>query len=441
MAYYNGKKSDHFDGEKFFIKGKPLTTTFFDFLKWRMNSAAKPWPKSVQNQFDDVPPGQVHQNELRVSFVGHATFLIQIGGFNILTDPVWSDRASPLSWIGPKRVHAPGIRFENLPKINLILVSHNHYDHLDLKTISRIYNRDRPKIIAPLGNDRIIQNFDRNIKVSTYDWGEGVTINDAMQIYLEPVQHWSARGIFDRNQALWGAFVMKTHIGNIVFLGDCGYGDGSFFKQMKEKYASFRLALIPIGAFKPEALMQYAHMGPKEAINAFKDLGAFYGVPMHHSTFPLADDWYSEALDLFHEECFKRNLNTASFKSLKIGEHWYVPHKMSYDENQEVISKENMKIILLKLQGDQLSLHQVSTWLNAIYHSCQIKVVHPQSDGDLIDLLLTTLENQDIMSMTKLHIEAFLEYMATPPGSSHEGYQKWKDYLERKSYEEIGFQD
>ena len=325
MGYYKGPKSDHFDGIKFFLKKRPFPIGLLDVLKWRMNSTPGPWPKFVQNQFEDTPPRYAQKNELRVSFVGHSTFLIQIEGLNILTDPVWSDRASPLSWIGPKRVHLPGIRVENLPKIDLILVSHNHYDHLDLKTISMIYHRDHPQIITPLGNDTIIERFDRNIKVQAYDWGDGPVINDSIQIALEPVQHWSSRGIFDRNHALWSAFVIKTSTGNIVFLGDCGYGDGVFFKQMKQKYNAFRLALIPIGAFRPEWMMKYAHMSPKEAIDSFKDLGALYGVPMHHSTFPLADDGYSEALELFHQECLKTNLSTDVFKSLKIGEHWYVP--------------------------------------------------------------------------------------------------------------------
>ncbi len=281
----------------------------------------------MKNSLEDKPPAEINGAALRVSSVGHVTFLIQSQNINLLTDPVWSDRASPFRWIGPKRVHAPGIRFEDLPPIHIVLLSHNHYDHLDLPTLKKLWERDKPRIIAPLGNDAIIYAFDPKIGVEVYDWGDTLNVSPHMDIHLEPMHHWSARGIFDRNKALWAAFVIATQGGNIYFVGDSGYGQGDYFRQALQKYHHFRLALLPIGAFKPEWFMSYSHMSPFEAIKAFRDLEQPYSIPMHYSVFPLADDGYDEALDAFKEEAQKQSIDLNVFKPLKVGEHWFVPEK------------------------------------------------------------------------------------------------------------------
>ena len=168
--YYQGPKSDHFDGTKFFNPWSPFPLSFFDLLCWRLTAKPAPWPKHLENTMSDLPPDRVEGTELRVSFVGHDTVLIQTQGINILTDPIWSLRASPFSWAGPKRVCAPGIPFDKLPKIDLVLISHCHYDHLDLATIHKLWTRDKPRIITPLGNDTIIQLHNPAIHVETLDW-------------------------------------------------------------------------------------------------------------------------------------------------------------------------------------------------------------------------------------------------------------------------------
>jgi hypothetical protein len=234
---------------------------------------------------------------------------------------------------------------------------------------------------------------------------------------------------------LWGAFCIKTSIGNIVFLGDCGYGDGEDFKKMKEKYGTFRLALIPIGAYKPEWFMQYAHMSPHEAITAFKDLGASYAVPMHHSTFPLADDGYTEALDVFHEEAFKRGLNTLAFKPLKIGEHWMIPHPTSYDDSQEVLISENIALVLTKLRSRQVDPILVRAWLDNAYLSCKGKIINQSSDRDLVALIVSTLDGKDIKILSDAYIDACLEFLSTSGEHYHQAYGKWKDFLDNQDEE------
>ncbi|MCL1980749.1 MAG: MBL fold metallo-hydrolase, partial [Proteobacteria bacterium] len=155
---YDGPVSDHFDGQRFFNPGKPYNKTLFDVLKWYATRERQPWPAFSELPLTDQPPRQVKGNGLRVGFVGHVTLLIQTQGLNILTDPLWADRASPFTWIGPKRVHPPGIRFNDLPPIDVVLISHNHYDHLDLDTLARLWQRDRPRFIVPLGNEALIRD-------------------------------------------------------------------------------------------------------------------------------------------------------------------------------------------------------------------------------------------------------------------------------------------
>jgi L-ascorbate metabolism protein UlaG (beta-lactamase superfamily) len=253
QAYYQGSKSDHFDGIRFFNPWNPQKTSLIQVIRWKMTSIRKQWPSIKQNPLSDSPPQRVEGDLLRVSFVGHSTMLIQTQGLNILTDPIWSKRASPFKSFGPARYHDPGVPFEKLPPIDIILISHNHYDHLDLPTIQKIARRDRPRILAPLGNDICIQSEDPSIQVDTLDWNEAITINEKVTIHLMPAQHWSARGVSDRNKALWGAFVIETPSGNIYFCGDSGYEE-SLFRKTLEKFASFRFAMLPIGAYEPAGL-------------------------------------------------------------------------------------------------------------------------------------------------------------------------------------------
>lgn len=324
-TYYNGPKSDHFDGKRFFNPWNPKLPKASELLRWKLMMRAKPWPKRVKKAQSDIPPSHVKGNHLRCSFVGHSTMLIQTQGLNILTDPIWSSRASPFDWFGPKRYYHPGISFDHLPKIDLILISHNHYDHLDIKTIFRIWSRDRCRIMAPLGNDTVICSKHKTIQVETLDWHEYIPFNKNVNIHLEPAQHWSARGVLDKNKALWGAFVIETKGGNIYFSGDTGYGNGHIFKEAHKRFGMFRLAMLPIGAYEPQWFMKYAHMNPQEAVKAYQDLGEPYTVAIHFETFRLGDEKQEDPKKVLSETLKKFHLNKNKFRTLNIGEFWMIP--------------------------------------------------------------------------------------------------------------------
>ncbi|GFZ82148.1 membrane protein [Rickettsiales bacterium] len=327
LKYYSGPVSNHFDGKRFFDPNSPNQAgcAFSAILRWRLTSRPKPWPKKLENQLMDIPPARVEGGELRISFVGHATMLIQTAGLNILTDPLWSERASPFSWMGPKRVISPGIDFENLPKIDLVLISHNHYDHLDIPTIRRLWKEHKPKIIVPLGNDAVIRSYDKQIQVKCYDWEDQISITDGVTLSLEPMQHWSARGIFDKNKALWAAYVLDTPGGKIYFAGDTGYGEGEYFRQIQKKHGRFRLAILPIGAYEPRWFMQKVHISPKEAVLAYQDLNASFAVAHHFGTFQLADDGYDDPIINLKRALADQEITADRFLTMKVGEHFFVP--------------------------------------------------------------------------------------------------------------------
>lgn len=289
--YYAGPVSDHFDGVRFFNPGLDIDKSRADLLRFLVLEKRDAWPESWPSPFQDKPPA-TSQN-LRVTLIGHACYLIQTAGLNILTDPVFSERASPFSFAGPKRVNPPGIAFDDLPKIDVVLVTHNHYDHLDVETLARIAARDNPRVVTPLGNDAIIKAHDPKIRTEVYDWGDRVDLGSGIAVTPVPTAHWSARGLGDRRKALWASFVIETPEGRIYHVGDSGYAEGRNFKAHREAYGPFRLALLPIGAYEPRWFMQAAHMNPDEAVNAMQDLGVPQALGHHWGTFQLT----AEAID------------------------------------------------------------------------------------------------------------------------------------------------
>ncbi len=285
--YYDGPVTANFDGLHF-SDGREITKGFKDFFQWQLQGGRETWPASFPTPPQDVPPDRV--DGMRVSHVGHATFLIQIGGINIITDPLFSDRASPVQFAGPKRVNPPGVAFGKLPKIDVILITHNHYDHLDLASVHRIYDRDRSRIIAPLGNDVIISAKRPDIAVEPHDWGSRVRLADGVETVLVPAYHWSARGAFDRRMALWASYVISGPAGKIYHVGDTGYHDGAFFREHGRELGPFKLAILPIGAYEPRWFMSDNHMNPDEAVNVMRDLGAETAMGHHWGTFQLTNE-------------------------------------------------------------------------------------------------------------------------------------------------------
>ncbi|HEY4863561.1 MAG TPA: MBL fold metallo-hydrolase [Xanthobacteraceae bacterium] len=321
--YYDGPVSDHFDGVRFFDAHSSPLKKSTDLLRFFSGSGEK-WPERAPSSYSDRPPARVEGKAIRVSYVGHASVLVQTAGLNILCDPVWSERASPFSFAGPKRVNDPGIAFEALPPIDLVLVSHCHYDHLDVATLSRLAAAHRPRVITPLGNDAIMYAYDPAIRAEAHDWNERIDLGRGFAATPVPTRHWSARGLFDRDKALWASFVIETPSGKIYFVGDSGYGEGHYFKTARERHGPFRLAILPIGAYEPRWFMQDQHMNPEEAVQALADCGADFALAHHHGTFKLTYEAIDAPRKALVAALKTAGVSSERFRALWPGEVWEI---------------------------------------------------------------------------------------------------------------------
>jgi L-ascorbate metabolism protein UlaG (beta-lactamase superfamily) len=320
--YYAGPRSPHFDGSRFFNAGGPDDRGLGDLLRWRLGEKRAPWPRNYPSPFADRPPARVEGGALRVVALGHASFLIQTRGLNILVDPVYSRRASPLQWIGPARVNAPGVAFADLPPIDAVLVSHNHYDHLDLATLVALATKHRPRILTPLGNDAIMAAHSPALRGEAFDWGARVPLSADVAVHFEPANHWSARGLNDRRMALWCAFAIETPDGAIYCIGDTGFGDGAIFHDIRHKHGAPRLALIPIGAYAPRWFMKDYHIDPGEAVRIFEICGARRAIAHHWGTFQLADEAIEAPRQALDAALAEARVDPARFRALRPGEVW-----------------------------------------------------------------------------------------------------------------------
>ncbi|HEX4267955.1 MAG TPA: MBL fold metallo-hydrolase [Steroidobacteraceae bacterium] len=304
--YYSGPPGDHFDGVRFFNPGHAATDRGLrDLLRWKLKGTPAVWPRSVAAR-QAVPQARV--TGMRATIVGHASVLLQAGGLNVLTDPVWSQRASPFSFAGPRRVWAPGIAFEALPPIDAVLLSHNHYDHMDMATLRRLDREHRPLIITPLGNDSILRRAIPGIRVMAGDWWDRIDIGKGGEVALVPAYHWSARTGRDRRMALWGGFMLSTTGGRAHFTGDTGYGDGRIFREARRRIGRPDLALIPIGAYAPRWFMSAQHTDPNEAVQIMEDLEATRAVGIHWGVFRLTDERRDEPPELLLEALARRRI-------------------------------------------------------------------------------------------------------------------------------------
>lgn len=316
---YDGGESDHFDGKKFVNPDGAGTHRYIEVLKWWFGGNDKGmW--HLLNE-DDVPPSvlsarEVEKDEFRITFVNHATFLLQFNGCNILTDPIWSNRASPYQWIGPKRMRPPGIKFENLPPIDTVLISHNHYDHLDIPTIEKLHRQHNPLFIVPLGVEHLLREHGI-AKVVNMDWWDQKTVKSAFTVTAVPARHFSCRGLFDRNKTLWCGYVIESPAGVVYFAGDTGYG--KFVKEIGKKFPSIQASLIPIGAYRPRWFMAPIHLSPEEAIQVHRDLQSEVSIAMHFGTFPLADDGMREGAQVLQQKMAENQMAADEFLVLQEG--------------------------------------------------------------------------------------------------------------------------
>ncbi|MEO4001216.1 MBL fold metallo-hydrolase [Mesorhizobium sp. CAU 1732] len=323
--YYSGPPSDHFDGTVFFNPNGQPPGNFSDLLRWQFGGGRAAWPGGWESPHPPVKPEtRVDGARLVVTMVGHATMLIQTAGLNILTDPVWSVRTSPVGFIGPKRAGSPGIAFDDLPPIDLVLLSHNHYDHLDLMTLGRLRARHNPHVITPLGNDTIVKQHVPGMAISAHDWGDTVRFRD-VPIHLEPAHHWSARGLGDRRMALWSAFVIAAPGGKIYVIGDTGFHDGINYRAAAEKHGGFRLAILPIGAYEPRWFMKFQHQNPDEAVQGMLLSKAQYAIGHHWSTFQLTNEPMNAPRDHLHAALDRHGVDRDRFRAMLSGEVWDIP--------------------------------------------------------------------------------------------------------------------
>jgi L-ascorbate metabolism protein UlaG (beta-lactamase superfamily) len=330
--------SDHFDGDRYFNQGSPSIPgegPKRGILGWVWRwMASNDWPEWPED--NDLSPGprpadRVPKGALRITPVGHATFLIQMDGLNLLVDPIWSDRCSPVSWAGPRRHSRPGIRMEDLPAIDAVLVSHNHYDHLDLPTLEQLARKGTPRSLVPLGNRDLVREAGIPT-VDELDWWQSAPLSSDVTVTLVPAQHFSSRTLWDRNRAFWGGFIVSGPSGNIFYSGDTGYGP--HFREIARRFSPIRAAILPISPFQPQSLDNPStdyrlrvHMRPREAVQAHIDLGAEVSIAAHFQVFQLGPDGYDDAVQELDSTLKGRNLNPDTFIALRPGQsrEWSAP--------------------------------------------------------------------------------------------------------------------
>ncbi|MEF2074133.1 MBL fold metallo-hydrolase [Consotaella aegiceratis] len=327
--FYRGPESDHFDGRLFFNPGGEGPGQASQLLRWRLKNRPAAWPESFPSPFPpDRPPERVDGDAARLSFVGHASLLLQTGGLNMLFDPVWSERCSPFERLGPKRHNAPGIGFDDLPPIDVVCVSHSHYDHMDRATLRRLQARFQPRFVTPLGNDALIHRFCPDARIEAYDWLDRAMLNPSVAITFEPTHHWGARGLYDRRMTLWASFAVHTPAGLIYVVGDSGFFGGANYRAARERHGPPKLAMLPIGAYAPRFFMAPQHQDPDEAVRAARFLEAEMVLGSHWGTFQLTDEAVDEPVRRLAAALAKWQVDPQRFVAARPGLVHTLPHSI-----------------------------------------------------------------------------------------------------------------
>ena len=314
--YYQGPPSDHFDGSHFF--NKEPEHTFFEHIKWLWDMETVEWPDWINDPPQPPPVANIKKGELRITYINQATTLIQMDGINILTDPIWSERAGPFSWMGSKRVRAPGVKMEDLPNIDIILISHDHYDHLDLPTLEKLFKKHQPFVLVGLGVKRRLESIKQN-DIIELDWCKEYTYSTDTKITFVPSLHGSGRGLFSGNETLWGGFVIEGSSGRVLFMGDTGFGD--FLTDIQKRYPNFQSAILPIENYEKRWFMKTEHMNPDDAVRVHKMLNVTKSVGIHFSTFKEHPEQAINAHEKDLQTALEKyNIQESDFWILKFGE-------------------------------------------------------------------------------------------------------------------------
>jgi L-ascorbate metabolism protein UlaG (beta-lactamase superfamily) len=312
--------TDHFDGRRFFNPHAQGARSSWAVLRWILTRRRQPWPRGMDSPLEGKPPVPP-EGQAAVTFVGHSTFLLQLGETNVLTDPVWSERASPVSWAGPRRVRPPAVALDALPPVHVVLVSHNHYDHMDLRTLRHLEWRFAPLFVTGLGNRRYL--LGRGLRrVEELDWWHGLEAA-GLTITMTPAQHFSRRGLFDTNRTLWGGFEVRRGGFRVLFAADSGYAP--YFREVRERLGPPDVALLPIGAYEPRWIMGPVHLDPAEAVRAHLDLGARQSLAMHFGTFRLTDEGIDEPVHELRRALREADVPEEAFHVPGFGETLMVP--------------------------------------------------------------------------------------------------------------------
>ena len=275
-----------------------------EVLKWSW-SREEPKKEFIKTN-ENINLNSLKDREHYALWIGHSTFLINNGDLTILTDPIFSERASPLNFAGPKRLIKPVIKIKDLPEVDVITISHNHYDHLDVNSLRKIQKKfPNVKILVPQGDLKLLKNYNLNNGFEFLWWEE--IIFDNTKFIFTPAQHWSARGLRDRNKSLWGSWFIKNEDKNIFHAGDTGYSED--FIEIRNRLGAVDFAMIPIGAYDPQWFMSYSHVNPEEALNIAKDLDAKKSIGMHWGTFILTDEPVLEPRERLNKITNQTNIN------------------------------------------------------------------------------------------------------------------------------------
>jgi L-ascorbate metabolism protein UlaG (beta-lactamase superfamily) len=293
LPYYRGPRTDHFDGRHFFNEEPFEEQQPSELARWQLDRHRGKWPDSAAIPAP-APPARVGGGALRVTMVNHATVLLQMDSLNILTDPVWSAKVGLEGQFGVRRHRPPGIPFDSLPRIDIVLVSHDHYDHMDLPSLRRLQQRYHPRIITGLGNPGYLAT--QGIQgAEQLDWWQSASLARGVRLTAVPARHWSGRTLGDRYERLWEGFVIEGARDTVYFAGDTGWG--RMYRELHARWSRFTLALLPVAPFRPRWYMARKHLSPDDAVRVAIETRSAMVIPIHWGTFELGDDGESEAVD------------------------------------------------------------------------------------------------------------------------------------------------